>query len=199
MSADVIPDNRHRLAYGVGLLFHPYLVSMVTLFVVLRDLSLTEAGAWVLTLSAILILPLVALTQYSQRQERYLYQRASRTPLYIVFEVSVLVCILLILVADGPRRLVACFLALLIWMPAQFLINTFYTKISVHAAVTAACGTGLLWFGTLDTWLLRGLVLLGVLATGWARHQTRNHTLQQITLGWVVGAGAVLIAFPLVL
>jgi hypothetical protein len=199
MSTDSIPDNSHRLAYGLGLVFHPYLVSVITLFIVLQDLSFQQAAMWVMGLSAILILPLIVLTKYSQRKERYLYQRTSRTPLFIAFEISVLVCIALILAADGPRRLLACFVALLIWMPAQLLVNSLYTKISVHAAVTAACAMGLLLFGTLDTWLLKGMVLLAILATGWARHKTKNHTWQQVVAGWFVGAGAVLVAFPLIL
>ncbi len=199
MKSDILPDPTNRLAYLLGLLFHPYPVSILTLLVVLRDVPLLRAVGWVGLLSAVLIVPLLLLTQWGKRRERYTYQRVARTPLYVSFVLSVLVCLFLIQVLDGPSRLVACFLALLIWLPVQLLINTFYTKISVHAAVTAACSTGLLWFGELDSWLLRGLVLLAVLLTGWARHRTKNHTLQQIGLGWLVGAGAVLVAFPLVL
>lgn len=199
MSAEMIPDHRHRLAYGLGLLFHPYLVSVGTLFVVLESLPVAEALLWVVSLSTILILPLILLTHYARQRKRYVYQRTARTPLYLSFEVSVVLCLLLIGVFGGPPRLMACFLALLIWMPVQFVINTYYTKISVHAAVTAACGMGLLWFGTLESWPLRGLALLVILATGWARYKTKNHTPQQILLGWLVGIGAVLMAFPLVL
>jgi hypothetical protein len=196
---DVIPDNRHKLAYRLGLIFHPYVVSVITLFVVLQDLRFAQAMAWVILLSSVLILPGLLLIQWGKRRQRYVYQRTSRTNLYLAFEASVLACIVLIVAGDGPRRLLACFVALLIWLPMQLIVNTYYTKISVHAAVTAACGTGLLLFGILDTWLFKLLVLVIILATGWARHKTRNHTVQQIILGWLVGASAVLIAFPRVL
>lgn len=199
MMLDMTPDNRHRIAFLTGMIFHPYVVSVVTLLIVLQELEPLRAVAWVALLAAILLIPVMILLQIARRQEKYAWQRLTRTNIYLAVLLSVLICIGIIIAVDGPPRLLACFVALLIWLPLQFAINTYYTKISIHAAITAGCGTALLMLGVLDTWALKLLVLVIILATGWARHKTRNHTFQQISLGWLAAAIAVLIAFPLVL
>lgn len=199
MMIDVRPDNRNRIAYLTGMIFHPYLVSVITLLIVLGELEPLQALAWVTALTVILLVPVMTLLHLARRQERYAWQRLTRTHLYVAVIISVLLCMVMIMVMNGPSRLLACYTALLIWLPVQFGINTYYTKISVHAAVTAGCGTGLLMFGVLDTWIMQALMLIIILATGWARHQTRNHTLLQIVLGWLVSSVAVVIAFTLVL
>lgn len=196
---DIVPSQHHRIAVAIGYLFHPYVVSVITLALVLQKLAWQAAILWVSILSAILIIPGVTLIQLGHRRQRYVYQRASRTPLYLTFGASIAVCIGLILLANGPHYLLACFVALLIWLPIQLAINHFYTKISVHSAVIAACVVGLLWLGHLPTWPQRGLALLAVIATGWARYITQNHTIEQVLLGWMVGIVAVLSAFALVL
>jgi hypothetical protein len=196
---DMTPDNSNRIAYVAGLMFHPYLVSMVTLFAVLRDLEVAQAIGWVAGMTAILLIPVMVMLQIVRRRQKYAYQRLTRTNLYALVLGSVFVCIGIILLADGPRVLLACFVGLLIWLPVQFAINTYYTKISIHAAITAGCATALTWLGVLDTGWLVALAVAIVIVTGWARHKTYNHTFQQIVLGWTVSILAVLIAFPLVL
>lgn len=197
--SDVIPDQRNRVAVALGYLFHPYGVSVVTLAIVLSDLGWREAAVWVLALSTLLITPGVILIQVGRRQGRYVYQRASRTPLYITFGASLLACIGLIVWQEGPRYLLACFVALWVWLPLQLAINHYYTKISVHAAVIMACSWGVVWLGHVPSGPARLGLLLVVLATGWARYTTRNHSLLQILLGYVVGLGSVTLAFVLVL
>jgi membrane-associated phospholipid phosphatase len=59
--------------------------------------------------------------------------------------------------------------------------------------------TGLYALGKLPTLPLQ-LVALGiVILVAWARVSDRNHTPQQVALGSLVGVGAVLLVFPLVL
>ena len=174
-------------------------MSVFTLFAVLKDIRLIHAVAWVALLATILLAPVMALLQLAKRQQKYAYQRLTRTNIYFAVFISILICTGIVIAADGPQELLACCIALMIWLPSQFAINSYYTKISIHAALTAGCGTVLLTLGILDTWLLKVLMLLIILATGWARHKTRNHTFEQVALGWMVAAASVLIAFPLVL
>lgn len=196
---DPVPDHRNRFAYALGRLFHPYLIAVVTLGAVLADLSFGEAVFWMTLVVTILILPLVVTTTLLRRRQRYVYQRATRTPIYLTFWVSLLVCIGILISLRAPMTLLAGILALTLWIPLQLLINTYVTKVSTHAAVASGCMTGLLLLGKLNhpMLVLSALVVVGL--TLWARVTTRNHTVRQVIMGTLTGATAVLIVFPLVL
>jgi len=196
---DPIPDHRNRLAYTLGRLFHPYLISIPTLAAVLADLSFGEAFFWMAMVVAILILPLVVTTTLLRRQNRYVYQRATRTPIYLTFWVSLLICIGVLTALSAPMTLLAGILALTLWIPLQLLINTYVTKVSTHAAVASGCMTGLLLLGKLNHPLLVLSALAVVGLTLWARVTTRNHTVEQVVMGTLTGATSVLIVFPLIL
>jgi len=196
---DPIPDHRNRLAYGLGRLFHPYLIAVPTLAAVLADLSLEETFFWMAIVVAILILPLVVTTTFLRRRQRYVYQRATRTPIYLTFWASLLVCIGILTTLRAPVTLLAGILALALWLPLQLLINAYITKVSTHAAVASGCMTGLLLLGKLDHPLLLLSALAVVGLTLWARVATRNHTPQQVIMGTFTGSIAVLIVFPLIL
>lgn len=196
---DPVPDHRNRFAYALGRLFHPYLIAVVTLASVLADLSFGEAVFWMVVVVTILILPLVVTTTLLRRRQRYVYQRATRTPIYLTFWVSLLVCIGVLTALSAPRTLLAGILALTLWILLQLLINTYVTKVSTHAAVASGCMTGLLLLGKLNHPVLMLLALTVVGLTLWARVTTRNHTVQQVIMGTLTGATAVLIVFPLVL
>jgi membrane-associated phospholipid phosphatase len=108
-------------------------------------------------------------------------------------------CLALLVIFNAPRILVACFVALVIWAPIQLLINRYVTKISTHAGVVAACSTGLLLAGKLNHPILLALMIVIAVVTLWARVETKNHTVPQVLLGFLVGALAVLVVFPLML
>jgi len=193
---DIIPDNSNRLAYLLGLIFHPFVVAIVTLLIVLQDFSMGEAFTWTAVIGLVLIIPLMVAIRYQRRQERYTYQRQSRSPLYAVGWVSVAVALALTILFDAPHVLRACLASLLVWAPLQAWINARYTKVSTHVAVVTGCVTGVLFLGHLDTPLLL-IAAPGVIAlTAWARIITRNHTPLQVILGVFTGAIPVLVTFP---
>ena len=66
----------------------------------------------------------------------------------------------------------------------------------VFTAVVSGCFTGLLVLGKLDSTALIATGLAIIALTIWARIVTKNHTPLQVTLGLVVGAGSVLVVFP---
>ena len=187
---------RIKSLIGLGIFFHLFVISFVTLMGVLENLRLLEALRWVALLLSILIIPALVLIYRARQRGKYTYQREMRTPIYIVGWFSVLVCFAIIYLANGPERLMACFAALTVWLPLQMGINGYFTKISTHTGVTAGCVTGLLLFGVLDIPLLQMMALLVVVLTAWARHKTRNHSWQQIIMGWVIASGTVLATFP---
>ena len=197
---DVTPDNTNKLAYLMGRIFHPYLICIPTVFILLGDMPMGEAAKWTLLVLSIILTPLILVSAYMEmRQRRYIYQRSTRGPIYVIFFLSVLACLALLIIFNAPRILIACFVTLLIWASVQLLINHYVTKISTHAGVVAACSTGLLLAGKLNHPILLVLMIVIAVTTLWARVQTKNHTVPQVIMGFLVGALAVLIVFPLML
>lgn len=196
---DVVPDNRHRIAYWIGRLFHPYLLGLPTLVVILKELSVGDIVRWSALILSVLLLPGLTLEAYLRRQQRFVYQRRTRNPLYVTGWLSCLLCLLILTGLNAPRVLMACLLALVVWIPAQWVINRYVTKISTHAAVAAGCASGLLLLGELPTLLAQLVVLALVIITIWARVVTKNHTPTQVILGLLVGSLPVFLVFPLLL
>jgi hypothetical protein len=196
---DLIPDNRNRIAYWLGRIFHPYFVCIPTLLAVLNGLGWQDALAWSALVLLLVLGPGIVFISYLRRQEKWIYQRQTRGPVYIVVWLSVLFCVAVLLLLDAPRVLAACIATLAVWLPLQLLFNTYVTKISTHAAVLAGCATGLWWLGKLQSPLLQVAIIAIMLLTLWSRLTTKNHTLFQFALGLLVGGGSVLIAFPLLL
>ena len=197
---DVTPDNTNKLAYLMGRIFHPYLICIPTVFILLGDMPMGEAAKWALLVLSIILTPLILVSAYMEmRHRRYIYQRSTRGPIYVVFFLSVLICLALLVIFNAPRILIACFVTLVIWAPIQLLINRYVTKISTHTGVVAACSTGLLLAGKLNHPVLLVLMIVIAVATLWSRVETKNHTVSQVIMGFLVGALAVLIVFPLIL
>lgn len=195
---NTIPDNSKKTAYAVGIVFHPAVVAIVTLLLVLRDLPIQQALIWTSLIGGIILIPTFIAIAYLRHQKRHTYQRGTRGPLYSIAWLSAIVCFALIWVSNGPIELAVCMATLAVWLPLQLSINHFYTKVSAHTAVISGCFTALVLFGKLGSVLIAVGILMIVLV-GWARLTTKNHTPLQIVLGIAVGAGSVLLVFPLLL
>lgn len=197
---DVTPDNTNRIAYLIGRIFHPYLICIPTIFAILSDMPFAEAVKWSLLVLGIVLTPGILASAYvAIRHKRYIYQRSTRGPLYFIGFMSVLTCLLILVVFNAPRILIASLITLVIWVPAQMLINRYVTKISAHAGVVAGCATALLLAGKLNHPVLLVLMILVAVITMWSRVETKNHTVPQVVMGFLVGALPVLIVFPLML
>ena len=196
---DILPDNRNPWAKFIGFIFHPAVVGAPTLLAILSDMSLAESIRWIGLMLGVLLIPNILLQVLLQRKGRFVYQRQTRLPMYSVGWVSVLVCLMILIGLSAPRVLIACLLALLVWIPFQLFINQTLTKISIHVAVISGCLTGLLVLNKLESPILKLLAIIIVVLTAWARIKTKNHTRLQVVLGAVVGCLPVLIVFPLVL
>jgi membrane-associated phospholipid phosphatase len=194
---DLIPNERNRFAVLIGRLLHPFVVSIVTLILMLQSLPVGESLTWVTAISVILIAPVMVFITLIQRQERYVYQRHERGTIYLIGWISVIVCLLLAILLQAPQVLTIGLLTLAFWVPLQRFINHRFTKVSAHAAVITACVVGLVLLGPLNTplgWLF-GVVV--IVLTGWARVETTNHSPLQVLLGMIIGALPVLLIFPL--
>ncbi len=196
---DLVPDNRNRIAYLIGIVFHPFVIALPTLLAVLREMPVEQAASWTALILLVLVVPLAASLIFLRRQSKYAYQRRTRLPIYIVGWASILLCLTLTIILQAPIVLIACMAALALWIPLQFAINTWLTKISIHTAVITGCVIGLLLLGAFQSPILQLLAIAAIAITAWARMVTRNHTVEQVLLGIVTGALPVLLIFPLLL
>ncbi|MCA0455433.1 MAG: hypothetical protein LCI00_15765 [Chloroflexi bacterium] len=196
---DILPDNRNSAAKIVGLVFHPAVVGAPTLMAILSEMTLIESLSWIGLMLTVLLVPNIILQIFLQQKGRFVYQRQTRLPMYVVGWCSVLVCLIILALLNAPKVLVACLMALLVWIPFQLIINQKITKISIHVAVISGCLTGLLVLNKLDSPELRILAPVILVLTAWARIKTKNHTLLQVALGAILGCLPVLIVFPIVL
>jgi len=199
MTTERLPDDSHRLAHAIGLILHPGIVSIPTLLLVLSDIPAAEGLAWTAIIACIVLVPALILIAYLRRRDRHTYQRSARLPIYIVLWVSVLVCLGLTQAFEAPRALVASVATLAVWLPLQLTINSTVTKISTHVAVITGCVFGVLVLGRIEPLPLQIGALLLIPLVAWARLVTKNHTLLQVGLGFLVGGGCVLVVMPLVL
>src|SRR5690606_26355468 len=163
---------------------------------VLDEMPLSEAISWTALIFTVIVAPLAASLILLRRHGKYAYQRQVRVPIYIIAWTSVLLCLVLTLGLHAPTVLVACMAALALWIPLQFAVNTWVTKVSIHTAVVTGCVLGLLLLGDLPSPLHKGVAVGVVLISAWARMVTRHHTFEQVLLGILVGALPVLVIFP---
>jgi membrane-associated phospholipid phosphatase len=187
------------LASIINVIFHPAVICIPTLLIILSGDDPQRIALWSVVSLIVLLVPALIVIGWLQRQGRLTYQRATRLPIYITGIAAVIVNLLIMIAWDAPQVLIACFATLLVWLPVQISVNQWVTKLSAHTAVVAGCLTGLLVAGKIA--LLPGIIVTAIclLLVGYARIVTRNHTLQQVVLGAIIGTLPVLIVFPLVM
>lgn len=185
------PDHSNRLAYALSMIFHPYIVFIPPAVIALGG----EGLMWGLFVGVIVVTPIAITVLIQKRSKRYVFQREARTPLFVVGWLAVWVCLLLTTLLDAPDIIRIGILVVILWTPMQFLINTFVTKASIHASLVAIAFTGLWTLGYLSHPLIFAGSVLIVIAVGWARKTTRNHTTNQVILGNLTGTLATLLAF----
>lgn len=195
---DIIPDKSNKIAYTIGLVAHPAVIAVLTLILILQDLSIQDMLFWTALISSLILIPTFIAIAYLRQRNRHTYERGTRKPLYIIAWLSVIICFLIISFFEGPQEMAICMATLALWLPLQLMINHYITKVSAHTAVASGCYMALILFGRLNSVLIIvGLVI--ILSIAWARLTTKNHTILQVILGILVGAGSVLIVFPIML
>lgn len=196
---DVVPIRHSRFASMINVIFHPAVICIPTLLIILSGEDPQQVILWSVVSLIVLLVPALIVIGWLQRQGRLTYQRATRLPIYITGIAAVIVNLLVMIAWDAPQVLIACFATLLVWLPVQIVVNQWITKLSAHTAVVAGCLTGLVVAGKVA--LLPGIIVtvFCLLLVGYARIVTRNHTLQQVVLGAIIGTLPVLVVFPLVM
>ncbi len=189
---DPIPDNSHRLAYLLGIILHPFFVFIPTTLIAIG----WENVHWVVVILVVFVAPIGLTIGLLYRHGRFAYQRDSRTPIYVVGIISLFIVIGLAFAFDAPLPLISAFFTVIVWSAIQLLVNRYITKASIHVSVATICLTGLVLLGHIDTlleFILSGLIIIAV---GWARMTTKNHTREQVIVGFLTGLASTLIVAP---
>lgn len=194
-------SGRDRLARLLSNVFHPFLVSLVTLILViyLDGATLLDAIKWTVIGFGIVILPLTIYLVINVRRGRYsdwsISIREQRYNIYILAGICFVILVLTFIWAGAPAIAIACLYAALATVVIAALINRLVTKISLHAVAMAGCAAALFWVSP----PLGLLLALAGIAVSWARMHLKHHTLTQILLGWGVTIGSVFVVFSLYL
>ncbi len=194
-------SSRDRLAHLLSNVFHPFLVSLVTLVLViyLDGTPLLDAIKWTAVGFGIVILPLTLYLIFNVRRGHYsdwsISIREQRHTIYLITAVCFIILVTVFIWAGAPSIALACLYAALPTTVLAGAINRLVTKISLHAVAMAGCAAALFWVSP----LLGLLLTLAGIAVSWARMRLKHHTLTQILLGWGVAAGSVFIVFSLYL
>lgn len=191
-------ETRKQIANLTSNILNPFLVSLViVLLLSFESASGTpDALKWSLVLVAIGILPILLAVIYLVRKGRldsiFTGVRQQRTRVYAFSGACAAIGYAILLYFGGPLMLQAAFVTGLLAAVIFLAINLWW-KISLHAACVAALVTVLVllygWMGTF------GVVL--ALIIGWARLESKQHSLAQVAAGALLAASIVVAAFHL--
>ncbi|MBN1975979.1 MAG: hypothetical protein JW918_01150 [Anaerolineae bacterium] len=193
-------SKRTRLARWFSHVFHPFVLSIITLplTIYLSTGMLWLALLWTVICAATLLLPLATFILIMVKIGRYsdfdVSIREQRTGPYLVAGGGLLLLTAIIILGDAPLISRACIFAAILAAVAAAVINRF-SKVSVHAMTAAGCAIVLLYLS-----LLAGLLMAtAAAAVSWSRIPLKRHTLPQVITGWVVATASVAIVFALTL
>lgn len=164
-------------------------VLLAVLYPVVGALAAGPAGiAWSLLGMVFTVVIPAAIVDVGVRQGRYTDHHLSRreqraVPLGLA-AASVLVGLAVLALAGAPRAIVALQVAVLVTVLVATTV-TLWWKVSFHVAVVAAAACVLTLLGG-GWWALSWLA---VPVVGWARLRLTAHTLAQVLVGGVLGAG----------
>lgn len=123
--------------------------------------------------------------------DHHVNDRAQRAVPLLVALVSVAAAVVLLIIVQAPRELVALVVAMLVGL-LVVLVVTRWWKVSIHAAVAGGLlGIFVILFGP---WALVGIVPLAAVA--WSRTVLDAHTWPQALVGAALGAAVAVTLFP---
>jgi membrane-associated phospholipid phosphatase len=190
-----------QIAKWLSRVFHPFLVSVVTLILViyLDGTIMLEAVKWTIIGFGIVILPLTLYLAINVRRGRYsdwsISIREQRYGIYLLAGLCFIILVFTFIWAGAPPIALACLYAALATVSLSALINRLATKVSLHAVALAGCAAALFWVST----SLGIFLAIAALSVGWARVQLHHHTLVQVLLGWAIASGCTIATFTMYL
>ena len=192
-------DRMDRLAEAISWVFHPLTIVIPTMLIVLtlQGVSLWQSLFWAVLSVCVGNLPLAILLFYGVRIGHYsdlsVSIREQRKSVYTVYGISTAVLLTILLLGKAPIILTACIIAVVLTTVIGFVINHYFTKLSLHSVGMAGCAMVLL---LITPWLGIAMIVFSLLVA-WARIRLKHHTPLQILIGWAIPALSVLIIFPM--
>ncbi|ODA89447.1 hypothetical protein ATY41_05970 [Leifsonia xyli subsp. xyli] len=164
---------------------------LLTIAFVEARLQVGSAAGWwaLLPILGVAVLPYLAMIWLAHRgrvSDRFVGKRSQRLPILLGALVVVAVIVIL-LAAEAPWEATSLTIASAVGLVVVMAVNVVW-KMSIHMAIAA-----FLWayqLTVLPGWLVV-LLVLAVVALGWARIAARAHTLAQV----IAGCGAGLAVF----
>jgi membrane-associated phospholipid phosphatase len=176
-------------AMWLSRVFHPFIVSVVTLWLVqlLSGYGWPVSTLWTLLSFAIVILPALVFILVRVRSGRYqdidVSIRNDRYVLYFLSGSCLVLMIILLIVFQAPaiaqKTLQAGFLSILVGS----IFNRFVNKLSLHVLTVAGCAVVLFLVSPIAGVALAFISIL----VAWSRVYLQRHTIPEVIWGWVVG------------
>lgn len=191
------PRAWRTLAQALSWIFHPFVISVPTLWYAADAMTHDAAAStqWTAFFIVIVILPaivFIALRVWGgQYTDADVSVRQHRFSIYFFSGGCFILGSLLFVLLGAPRILDASLLAAIVALALSILVTT-RTKASVHAGVTAGCAA-VLFFVSIPFGIL---VSFAAITVGWARVYLHQHTPTQVILGWVIALVSVAVVFP---
>ena len=177
------------LARWLSIAFHPFV--MVGVMVGAAAAARQTAGEAVRAVGTVVLFTIVPLAVLMWRQVRRgrwenvdASNRAERPILYVVGGAGVVALLAYVLVIPQQSFMVRGVLATL-GMMAVSALATRWIKVSLHMAFAALAATALTFMRSPIGYAL----LLALPALAWARLTLKRHTLLEVVLGTIIGAG----------
>jgi membrane-associated phospholipid phosphatase len=190
-------DRADRLAEAISLVFHPLVVVVPTMVVLMLQQGIAPLPSlfWAFLSVCIANLPLAFLIFYGFRSGRYsnlsVSIREQRHSIYAFYGLSIVILLVILVFGRAPMILTVCWIAAILTTALGYLINQRFTKLSLHSVGMAGCATVLI----LTIPMLGVVMALFAPLVGWARIRLKHHTPLQIFIGWAISMLCVLIVF----
>jgi membrane-associated phospholipid phosphatase len=192
-------DRMDRLAEVISWVFHPFTIVIPTLLILMiqHKIPFWQSLFWTILAICVANLPMVGLLIYGIRFGHFsdlsVSIREQRKSIYIVYSFSTAILLTILVLGKAPIILTACIISVIITTVIGFVINHYFTKLSLHSVGMAGCSTVLL---LTTPWLGMAMTVCALLVA-WARIRLKHHTPIQILIGWVIPALSVLIVFQM--
>lgn len=185
-----------RLARWLSRVFHPFILSALTLFLTtyLDTQSFAMAVRWTFICAVVFLVPLFFYILAMVRRGRYsdtdVSIREQRHGLYLICGLCLLLMVAVFVLGSAPPISQVGLYAAVSATVISALINRF-SKISVHAMM-AAGGATMLFYLSLPIGIALGAAAACV---SWSRVRLGRHTWRQVITGWTVAILCVVAVF----
>ena len=183
---------RQSIARLISDIFNPFLVSFITIVLLVIHTTTSPASAftWATIALVLSVVPVFSFIVYQVRRKKmesiFPEGQVQRRAVYVLASVLAAIGCGVMWYFNAPRLLTISFIAGLTAVVIFMVINLWW-KISLHTAFMAAAAVVLtLVFGVKAAWVF---VLLPLVA--WSRLELKLHTPAQVTAGAVLAAAIV--------